>query len=96
MIMTMMISACDDDDNRSICVPTTADKDSSDVWDIALAVFKNNSGAAEPKATNVTAIDEWIVEVVEVVNTWLIGELDRWCGVDYFMLWMRSSEDYDG
>jgi hypothetical protein len=74
-----MISACDDDDDdESICIPTTADKDSSDVWDIALAVFKNSSGAAEPKATNVTAVNEWIVVVV-VVNTWLIGELDRWC-----------------
>jgi len=71
-------------DDESICVPTTADKDSSDVWDIALAVFKNSSGAAEPKATNVTAIDEWIVVVVVVVvvNTWLIGKLDRWCSND--------------
>ena len=76
-----MMMFINDDDNESICVPTTADKDSSDVWDIALAVFKNSSGAAEPKATNVTAIDEWIVVVV-VVNTWLIGKLDRWCSND--------------
>ena len=57
----------DDDDGESIYVPTTADRESSDVCDMALAVFKNSSGAAEPKATNVTAIDQGIVVVVVVV-----------------------------
>lgn len=42
--------------NRILNEPNTADKDKSDVLVIALIVFKNNSGAADPNATSVTAI----------------------------------------
>lgn len=42
--------------NATIPLPNTADRDKSDVLATALTEFRNSSGAAEPKATNVTAI----------------------------------------
>ncbi len=42
--------------NAIIPEPKIADKDKSEVCRTALIEFRNNSGAADPKATKVTAV----------------------------------------
>ena len=42
--------------NAIIPLPSTADKDKSEVFATALTEFKNSSGAADPNATKVTAV----------------------------------------
>ena len=54
--------------NAIIPEPNIAAIDRSDVWTTALTEFKNNSGAAEPNATKVTAIKIQTKQIMVILN----------------------------